>query len=174
VDASLLSPGPRAELGAALPRRCAKRVPQSFARAEAQAGRTRQRGRTMTVQRQSRRPPSWSRHLGRRDPQGRAGAMEHADMEARSGERAAHSPVRDRNTSGDVPLPPAAPYRAARRIAGRGHGRKAEYNASHYRLSVFYDLVKVAVNRLASSQGHELEPYGAIAVAITTGCSARR
>jgi NAD(P)-dependent dehydrogenase (short-subunit alcohol dehydrogenase family) len=50
----------------------------------------------------------------------------------------------------------------------------AEYNASRYRLSVFYDLVKVAVNRLASSQGHELEPYGAIAVAITTGCSARR
>jgi NAD(P)-dependent dehydrogenase (short-subunit alcohol dehydrogenase family) len=45
----------------------------------------------------------------------------------------------------------------------------AEYNASHYRLSVFYDLVKVAVNRLAFSQGHELEPYGAMAVAITPG-----
>jgi len=45
----------------------------------------------------------------------------------------------------------------------------AEYNASHYRLSVFYDLVKVAVNRLAFSQGHELEPYGATAVAITPG-----
>ena len=45
----------------------------------------------------------------------------------------------------------------------------AEYNASHYRLSVFYDLVKVAVNRLAFSQGHELLPYGATAVAITPG-----
>jgi NAD(P)-dependent dehydrogenase (short-subunit alcohol dehydrogenase family) len=45
----------------------------------------------------------------------------------------------------------------------------AEYNASHYRLSVFYDLVKVAVNRLAFSQGHELEPFGATAVAITPG-----
>jgi NAD(P)-dependent dehydrogenase (short-subunit alcohol dehydrogenase family) len=44
-----------------------------------------------------------------------------------------------------------------------------EYNASHYRLSVFYDLVKVAVNRLAFSQGHELEPHGATAVAITPG-----
>jgi NAD(P)-dependent dehydrogenase (short-subunit alcohol dehydrogenase family) len=44
-----------------------------------------------------------------------------------------------------------------------------EYNASHYRLSVFYDLAKVAVNRLAFSQGHELKPYGATAVAITPG-----
>ncbi len=41
-----------------------------------------------------------------------------------------------------------------------------EYNASHYRLSVFYDLAKVAVNRLAFSQGHELKPHGATAVAI--------
>jgi NAD(P)-dependent dehydrogenase (short-subunit alcohol dehydrogenase family) len=44
-----------------------------------------------------------------------------------------------------------------------------EYNASHYRLSVFYDLAKAAVNRLAFSQGHELEPYGATAVAVTPG-----
>jgi NAD(P)-dependent dehydrogenase (short-subunit alcohol dehydrogenase family) len=45
----------------------------------------------------------------------------------------------------------------------------ADYNASRYRLSVFYDLAKVAVNRLAFSQGHELEPHGATAVAITPG-----
>jgi NAD(P)-dependent dehydrogenase (short-subunit alcohol dehydrogenase family) len=45
----------------------------------------------------------------------------------------------------------------------------AEYNASHYRISVFYDLAKVSVNRLAFAQGHELEPYGATAVAITPG-----
>ena len=45
----------------------------------------------------------------------------------------------------------------------------ADYNASRYRISVFYDLAKVAVNRLAFSQGHELEPYGATAVAITPG-----
>ena len=32
----------------------------------------------------------------------------------------------------------------------------ADYNASRYRISVFYDLAKVAVNRLAFSQGHEL------------------
>lgn len=44
-----------------------------------------------------------------------------------------------------------------------------EYNASHYRISVFYDLSKVAVNRLAFSEGHELEPYGATAIAITPG-----
>jgi NAD(P)-dependent dehydrogenase (short-subunit alcohol dehydrogenase family) len=41
--------------------------------------------------------------------------------------------------------------------------------ASRYRISVFYDLAKVAVNRLAFSQGHELQPHGAIAVAITPG-----
>ena len=45
----------------------------------------------------------------------------------------------------------------------------AEYNSSRYRISVFYDLAKVAVNRLAFSQGHELEPKGASAVAITPG-----
>ncbi len=44
-----------------------------------------------------------------------------------------------------------------------------DYNASHYRISVFYDLAKVAVNRLAFSQGHELANYGGTAVAITPG-----
>jgi len=43
------------------------------------------------------------------------------------------------------------------------------YNASHYRISVYYDLAKVAVNRLAFSQGHELAPHGATAIAITPG-----
>jgi NAD(P)-dependent dehydrogenase (short-subunit alcohol dehydrogenase family) len=45
----------------------------------------------------------------------------------------------------------------------------AEYNASHYRISVFYDLAKVAVNRLAFSLGHELAPRQCTAVAITPG-----
>src|SRR5467141_2333709 len=45
----------------------------------------------------------------------------------------------------------------------------AAYNASHYRISVYYDLAKVAINRLAFSQGHELGPHGATAVAITPG-----
>jgi NAD(P)-dependent dehydrogenase (short-subunit alcohol dehydrogenase family) len=45
----------------------------------------------------------------------------------------------------------------------------ADYNASHYRISVFYDLAKVAVNRLAYSQGHELTAHGACAVALTPG-----
>ena len=44
-----------------------------------------------------------------------------------------------------------------------------KYNATHYRISVYYDLAKVAVNRLAFSQGHELASYGAAAVAITPG-----
>jgi NAD(P)-dependent dehydrogenase (short-subunit alcohol dehydrogenase family) len=45
----------------------------------------------------------------------------------------------------------------------------SDYNASRYRLSVFYDLAKVAVNRLAFSEGHELAPHQATAVAITPG-----
>src|SRR5687768_9637035 len=44
-----------------------------------------------------------------------------------------------------------------------------DYNAARYRISVFYDLAKVAVNRLAFSQGHELAPFGATAVALTPG-----
>ena len=43
------------------------------------------------------------------------------------------------------------------------------YNASRYRISVFYDLAKVAVNRLAFSQGHELAPFGGTEVALTPG-----
>ena len=45
----------------------------------------------------------------------------------------------------------------------------ATYNASTYRISVFYDLAKVAVGRLAFSQGHEVAAYGASAVALTPG-----
>jgi NAD(P)-dependent dehydrogenase (short-subunit alcohol dehydrogenase family) len=44
-----------------------------------------------------------------------------------------------------------------------------EYNASRYRISVFYDLAKIAVNRIAFSQGHELASHGGTAVAITPG-----
>ncbi|GAA4829672.1 SDR family oxidoreductase [Actinomycetospora corticicola] len=43
------------------------------------------------------------------------------------------------------------------------------FNADHYRISVFYDLAKVAVNRLAWSQGRELAPRGATALAVTPG-----
>jgi NAD(P)-dependent dehydrogenase (short-subunit alcohol dehydrogenase family) len=45
----------------------------------------------------------------------------------------------------------------------------ADYNASRYRISVFYDLAKVAVNRLAFSQGHELKTHGGTALALTPG-----
>lgn len=45
----------------------------------------------------------------------------------------------------------------------------AAHNASNYRISVYYDLAKVAVNRLAFSQGHELAPHGATALALTPG-----
>ncbi|AUX40943.1 uncharacterized protein SOCE26_023450 [Sorangium cellulosum] len=45
----------------------------------------------------------------------------------------------------------------------------ADYNASRYRISAFYDLAKAAVNRLAFSQGHELASHGATAVAISPG-----
>jgi NAD(P)-dependent dehydrogenase (short-subunit alcohol dehydrogenase family) len=49
-----------------------------------------------------------------------------------------------------------------------GDGTTA-YNATHYRISVFYDLAKVAVNRLAFSQGHEVAAFGATAVSLTPG-----
>jgi NAD(P)-dependent dehydrogenase (short-subunit alcohol dehydrogenase family) len=44
-----------------------------------------------------------------------------------------------------------------------------EYNATRYRLSVFYDLAKEAVNRIAWSQAQELGPRGATALSITPG-----
>jgi NAD(P)-dependent dehydrogenase (short-subunit alcohol dehydrogenase family) len=44
-----------------------------------------------------------------------------------------------------------------------------EYNDDNYRISVFYDLSKVAVNRLGYSIGHELQPFGATAVVVTPG-----
>ena len=43
------------------------------------------------------------------------------------------------------------------------------YNDANFRISVFYDLAKTAVNRLAFAHGHELSTYGATAVAITPG-----
>jgi NAD(P)-dependent dehydrogenase (short-subunit alcohol dehydrogenase family) len=44
-----------------------------------------------------------------------------------------------------------------------------EYNAEHYRVSLFYDLAKSAVLRLAFAQGEELAPHGCAAVALTPG-----
>jgi NAD(P)-dependent dehydrogenase (short-subunit alcohol dehydrogenase family) len=43
------------------------------------------------------------------------------------------------------------------------------YNATHYRVSFFYDLAKGAVNRMAFALAHELEPHGATAVSLTPG-----
>jgi NAD(P)-dependent dehydrogenase (short-subunit alcohol dehydrogenase family) len=45
----------------------------------------------------------------------------------------------------------------------------ADYNASNYRVSAFYDLAKSSVLRLAWSQGHELAGFGGTAVALTPG-----
>jgi NAD(P)-dependent dehydrogenase (short-subunit alcohol dehydrogenase family) len=44
-----------------------------------------------------------------------------------------------------------------------------EYNSTRYRISVYYDLAKVSINRLGFSQGHELARAGATAVSITPG-----
>ncbi len=44
-----------------------------------------------------------------------------------------------------------------------------QYNDENFRLSVFYDLAKTAVNRLAFAHGHELKQFGATAVAVTPG-----
>ncbi len=45
----------------------------------------------------------------------------------------------------------------------------AEYNATHYRLSPFYDLAKVSVTRMAWAHAKDLAPHGATAVSITPG-----
>jgi NAD(P)-dependent dehydrogenase (short-subunit alcohol dehydrogenase family) len=45
----------------------------------------------------------------------------------------------------------------------------AEYNASHYRLSPFYDLAKVAVTRMAWAHAKDLARHAATAIAITPG-----
>ena len=45
----------------------------------------------------------------------------------------------------------------------------AEYNANHYRISAFYDLAKVSINRLAFSQGQDLVDFGCTAVSVTPG-----
>jgi NAD(P)-dependent dehydrogenase (short-subunit alcohol dehydrogenase family) len=44
-----------------------------------------------------------------------------------------------------------------------------EYNTSRFRETVFMDLTKTAVNRLAFAEGRELEPFGCSAVAVTPG-----
>lgn len=43
------------------------------------------------------------------------------------------------------------------------------YNADRYRISAFYDLAKVSVNRLGFIQGHELAAVGGTAVSVTPG-----
>lgn len=45
----------------------------------------------------------------------------------------------------------------------------ADYNRTHYRLSVYYDLAKTAINRLGWSQAQELEPHQCTAVSLTPG-----
>jgi NAD(P)-dependent dehydrogenase (short-subunit alcohol dehydrogenase family) len=45
----------------------------------------------------------------------------------------------------------------------------AAYNADHYRVSLFYDLAKTSVIRIAWAQARELAPHGGTAVALTPG-----
>ncbi|WP_250035069.1 SDR family oxidoreductase [Paractinoplanes maris] len=49
-----------------------------------------------------------------------------------------------------------------------GDGTTA-YNETNYRLSVFYDLAKVSVNRLAFAWSQDLAPHQGTAVALTPG-----
>ena len=43
------------------------------------------------------------------------------------------------------------------------------YNATHYRVSFFYDLAKAAVSRMAFALAHEVQAYGATALSLTPG-----
>ena len=53
-------------------------------------------------------------------------------------------------------------------VVEMGDGTTA-YNEVNYRLSVFYDLAKVSVNRLAFAWSKELAEHGGTAVALTPG-----
>jgi NAD(P)-dependent dehydrogenase (short-subunit alcohol dehydrogenase family) len=44
-----------------------------------------------------------------------------------------------------------------------------EYNENKYRVSMFYDLAKSSVNRMARALSHELAPYKCTAVSLTPG-----
>jgi len=44
-----------------------------------------------------------------------------------------------------------------------------EYNATHYRLNPYYDLVKTGVTRMAWAHGKDLEKHGCTAVSMTPG-----
>jgi NAD(P)-dependent dehydrogenase (short-subunit alcohol dehydrogenase family) len=44
-----------------------------------------------------------------------------------------------------------------------------DYNDTHYRVSLPYDLAKASVIRMAFALGHELAPHGGTAVAVTPG-----
>lgn len=45
----------------------------------------------------------------------------------------------------------------------------AQYNATHYRISPFYDLCKTAATRMAWCHGKDLEKHGSTSVCITPG-----
>ncbi|MGW0664017.1 SDR family oxidoreductase [Streptodolium elevatio] len=45
----------------------------------------------------------------------------------------------------------------------------ADYNKDHYRISLYYDLAKTSVTRLAFAQAKELAAYGATALSLTPG-----
>jgi NAD(P)-dependent dehydrogenase (short-subunit alcohol dehydrogenase family) len=45
----------------------------------------------------------------------------------------------------------------------------AEYNATNYRLSTYYDLAKTSINRLGWSLAQEVAPHGGTAVSLTPG-----
>lgn len=45
----------------------------------------------------------------------------------------------------------------------------SEYNSTNYRLSLFYDLAKTSVIRMAWAHAHELKPHQCTAVALTAG-----
>src|SRR3954470_8864586 len=95
--------------------------------------------------------------------------MGDAGVGARPRERAGAAAQRARHAPDHVALRDPAAARASGRAGRRGQRRTAEYNATHYRENVFYDLAKTGVNRLAWGQAQELGPHGATAVALTPG-----
>ena len=109
------------------------------------------------------------RHLGCGGTQGRTAVVEQADLGARPRRRSSDPAARHRHAPDHVArLLPLLVGKPGGLLVEVTDGTKS-FNDDNYRLSVFYDLAKTAVNRLAYSHGHELHDFGATAVAVTPG-----
>src|ERR687894_595875 len=95
--------------------------------------------------------------------------MERAGVETLAGERPAHASARYRHAYYHQPLCAAPVIKNPGGLVVEMTDGTAEYNNANYRLSLFYDLAKISVIRMAWAQAQELRPHQCTAVALTPG-----